>query len=99
MNFSITPATQKLICMAVFSDGGPDCGFRLEANPGGYRGPAEDFSLRKAPQSGEEVVETDRVRLFVAAESCTLLAGATTEFEGIVVKDLSGSSQSQGNLL
>jgi iron-sulfur cluster assembly protein len=80
MAFEITPRAEKFMRLMVRADGGPGAGFRLVVTPGGCSGLSADMSVRAEPVSGDAVVETSGLRLFLPAESRILLEGVTIDF-------------------
>jgi iron-sulfur cluster assembly protein len=80
MAFEITPRAEKFMRLMVRADGGPGAGFRLVVTPGGCSGLSADMSVRAEPESGDAVVETNGLRLFLPAESRILLEGVTIDF-------------------
>ena len=80
-NVTITPAAAKFINRIVrFSGHAAGAGLRLSVTPGGCSGYASQFSAEAAPADGEQLLEVDGVRLFLAAESRLLLNGLTVDF-------------------
>ena len=78
---TITPAAAKFIQRVVRFSGLPaGAGLRLSVAPGGCSGYSSQFSAEAAAQDGEQLVEVDGVRLFLAAESRLLLNGITIDF-------------------
>ncbi len=80
MNFTITPAASKFIRLMIRADGDASSGFRLAVSPGGCSGLAADISVRAEPAPGEADGERDGVKLFLPAESRSLLDGVTIDF-------------------
>jgi len=80
MELSILPAAEKFIRRMLRFGGGEHCGFRLVVTPGGCSGLNSEFSVEAAPQPGEVVFEQGGLRLFLPAESATLLEGASMDF-------------------
>jgi iron-sulfur cluster insertion protein len=58
----------------------PDAGLRVQVVPGGCSGFEYDLSLG-APQEGDEVVETDGVRVIVDRFSVPYLLGVELDYE------------------
>lgn len=80
-NLTITPAAEKFIRRIVRFSGLPaDAGFRLVVSAGGCSGYSSEFSAQAAPQPGEEVLEFNGLRIFLAAESRLMLDGVTMDF-------------------
>lgn len=78
---TVTPAAEKFIRRIVRFSGLPaDAGFRLVVSSGGCSGYNAEFSAEAAPQAGEEVLEVNGLRLFLAAESRLLLDGVIMDF-------------------
>jgi iron-sulfur cluster assembly accessory protein len=80
MNLKMTPAAEKFIRRLLRFDGGPDAGFRLKVTPGGCSGLAAEFDVAAAPATGEQAIDVNGVKLFLAAESRLLLDGVTIDF-------------------
>jgi len=80
MNFTITPAAEKFIRLMIRADGDATSGFRLAVSPGGCSGLAADISVSRQAAAGESVVDSNGVKLFIPAESRTLLEGVTIDF-------------------
>lgn len=80
-NVILTPAATKFINRIVRFSGLPaGAGLRLAVSPGGCSGYASEFSAEAAPQPGEQTLELNGLRLFLAAESRLLLEGITIDF-------------------
>ncbi len=80
-NVTITPAAAKFINRIVrFSGLAAGAGLRLAVSPGGCSGYTSEFSAEATPQAGEQTLEVNGVRLFLAAESCLMLEGITIDF-------------------
>lgn len=103
MNIAITPAAEKFIRRMIRFSGTPSGGFRLAVTHGGCSGLAADFSVERAPQAGEAVLEQNGLKLFLPAESRLLLDGATMDFadtpteSGLVFRNPKGGVQSCGS--
>lgn len=80
MSFVITPAAERFIKLMIRADGQQGSGFRLAVSPGGCSGLAADISVRRAPDTGDAVVEYNGIKLFLNAESRILLQGVTIDF-------------------
>ncbi|HEY5763823.1 MAG TPA: iron-sulfur cluster assembly accessory protein [Rhodocyclaceae bacterium] len=63
-----------------FSGAPPGSGFRLVVRSGGCSGFDSQFSVEPEPLDGDAVVDQNGWRLFLEAETCALLRGATIEF-------------------
>jgi iron-sulfur cluster assembly accessory protein len=80
-NVTLTPAATKFISRIVRFSGLPaGAGLRLAVSPGGCSGYTSEFSAEAAPVAGEQVVEVNGLRLFLAAESRLMLDGVTIDF-------------------
>jgi iron-sulfur cluster assembly protein len=94
-SFSITPAAQTFIRRILRFSGLPAgaAGFRLVVSAGGCSGHSCEFSAESKPADGDEVFESEGLRLFLPAESRLLLEGVTLDFvdsptqSGLVVHD------------
>lgn len=80
-NVTITPAATKFIGRIVRFSGLPaGAGFRLAVSPGGCSGYSSEFSAQAAPAAGEQTLEVNGLRIFLAAESRLMLDGVTIDF-------------------
>lgn len=80
-NITITPAAEKFMRRIVRFNGGPaSSGFRLKVAPGGCSGLSSEFTVEAAPLPGDTGIDCNGLPVFLTAESCTLLAGATIDF-------------------
>ena len=80
-NVTVTPAAEKFMRRIVRFSGLPaGAGFRLLVSPGGCSGYNAEFSAEAVPQAGEEALEINGLRLFLAAQSRLLLDGVTIDF-------------------
>jgi iron-sulfur cluster assembly accessory protein len=80
-NVILTPAAQKFISRIVRFSGLPSsAGLRLVVSAGGCSGYSSEFSAEAAPGPGEETLEVNGLRLFLAAESRLMLQGVTIDF-------------------
>lgn len=80
-NVTITSAADKFMRRIVRFSGLPaGAGLRLAVSPGGCSGYNSEFSAEAEPGPGEQVLEADGLRLFLAAESRMLLEGVTIDF-------------------
>ncbi|MFP3801429.1 HesB/IscA family protein [Paraburkholderia sp. SIMBA_027] len=80
-NLTVMPAAEKFMRRIVrFACLPAGAGFRLLVSPGGCSGYNAEFSAEAAPQAGEQVLEINGLRLFLAAESRLLLDGMTIDF-------------------
>ena len=78
---TVTPAAEKFIRRIVRFSGLPaGAGFRLAVSSGGCSGYNAEFSAEAGPQPGEETLEVNGMRIFLAAESRLLLDGVTMDF-------------------
>ena len=81
MCVTLTPAAATFMKrMTRFGGGHAGSGFRLAVKPGGCSGYDSQFTIESAPGEGDSVIEQDGVRLFLTADSCTLLRGFTIDF-------------------
>lgn len=81
MNITITLKAENFMRRMVRLNGGVGgSGFRLTVSPGGCSGLASSFSVEHAPHTGDEVVVSNGVRVFLPAESRILLDGVTVDF-------------------
>ncbi|NMG73314.1 HesB/IscA family protein [Aromatoleum diolicum] len=81
MCVTLTPAAATFMKRIVrFGGGKADSGFRLSVKAGGCSGFDSSFTVETAPGDGDAVIEQHGVRLFLTADSCTLLRGYTVDF-------------------
>jgi iron-sulfur cluster assembly protein len=81
MNLTITPSAEKfMLRMVRFNGGGESSGFRLTVTAGGCSGLSSEFTVEAAPLSGDSVVESNGLKIFLPAESRVLLEGVTIDF-------------------
>lgn len=80
MELSITAAAEKFIKRMLRFGGGSQPGFRLVVTTGGCSGLSGEFTVEEQPRSGDAVVETSGMKLFLPAESRLLLNGVTIDF-------------------
>ncbi len=81
MNLTITPGAEKFMRRMVrFGGGNENAGFRLVVSAGGCSGLASEFTVEAAPRSGDSVVVSNGLKLFLPAESRLLLDGVTIDF-------------------
>jgi iron-sulfur cluster assembly accessory protein len=80
MDIAFTPAAERFIRRMIRFSQDPHGGFRLVVKPGGCSGLAAEFSVESGPFSGDGVVETSGLRVFLPAESRILLTGVTVDF-------------------
>ncbi len=81
MNIAITErAASYMSRMVRFSGGSAGSGFRLVVTPGGCSGFNSSFTVEAAPQSGDAILESNGVKVFLPAESRILLDGVTVDF-------------------
>ncbi|MDR2129265.1 MAG: iron-sulfur cluster assembly accessory protein [Burkholderiaceae bacterium] len=78
---TITAAAEKFMRRIVRFSGLPaGAGFRLAVSSGGCSGYDAQFSAEAGPQSGEEILEVNGLRVFLPATSCQMLDGVTMDF-------------------
>jgi len=81
MNVTITPQAEKFMSRMIrFNGGATGSGFRLVVSPGGCSGLSSDFTVEAAPLPGDEVLESNGIKVFLPAESRILLEGVTVDF-------------------
>lgn len=81
MQLTITPAAEKFVRRMIrFGGAGEDAGFRLTVSAGGCSGLASEFTVEADPKPGDSIVVFNGIKLFLPAESCLLLEGATMDF-------------------
>jgi iron-sulfur cluster assembly accessory protein len=81
MNINITEKAAKFISRMIrFNGGTAGSGFRLVVSPGGCSGFNSSFTVEAAPQSGDAVLDSSGVKVFLPAESRILLEGVTVDF-------------------
>ena len=103
MNIAITPAAEKFIRRMVRFGGVPGGGFRLAVSPGGCSGLTTDFSVEREPRHGEATLEVQGLKLFLPAESRSLLDGVTIDFadtpteSGLFLRDSQGGASACGS--
>ena len=86
-NVTLTPAAAKFMSRMVRFSGEPDgAGFRLLVSAGGCSGFNSEFTVEAQLQTGDALVETSGVRLFLPAESRLLLDGVTIDFSDTPTK-------------
>ena len=78
---TITPAAQTFMRrMLRFAGAGDDAGFRLTVSAGGCSGYDVNFSVERAPQTGDATLDLEALRVFLPAASRLLLDGCTVDF-------------------
>lgn len=81
MNIIITPqAASFMRRMIRFNGGSAESGLRLSVKPGGCSGLSSEFTVEAAPLTGDAVLESNGVKVFLPAESRILLEGVTVDF-------------------
>lgn len=81
MNINITERAAKYISRMIrFNGGNTESGFRLLVTPGGCSGFNSDFTIESSPQSGDAMLESYGIKIFLPAESRILLEGVTIDF-------------------
>lgn len=81
MELTITAAAQSFIRRMIrFNGGDAAAGFRLVVTPGGCSGLNSEFTVEKAPQDGDSVVDFANGKIFLPMQSKLLLTGATVDF-------------------
>jgi iron-sulfur cluster assembly protein len=81
MNIKITPHAESYIRRMIrFNGGTSGSGLRLLVTPGGCSGLNSSFTVEAAPLDGDEVMESNGVKIFLPAESRIMLAGVTVDF-------------------
>lgn len=81
MCVTLTPAATRFMKRIVRFAGAPaGSGFRLVVRAGGCSGFDSRFTVETAALAGDAVIEEDGLKLFLEAESCALLRGATVDF-------------------
>jgi iron-sulfur cluster assembly accessory protein len=78
---TLTPAAEKFIRRIVRFSGLPSgAGFRLTVRPGGCSGYSSEFSAQAQAHEDERSVTAGGLLLFLDAQSCQLLDGASIDF-------------------
>ena len=81
MNVTITPKAEKFMSRMIRFNGGiAGSGFRLVVTPGGCSGLSSSFTVETAPLPGDEVLDSNGIKVFLPAESRILLDGVTVDF-------------------
>lgn len=81
MNVTVTEKAEKFMSRMIrFNGGAAGSGFRLVVTPGGCSGLSSSFTIENMPQPGDEVLDSNGVRVFLPAESRILLDGVTVDF-------------------
>jgi len=81
MNVTITEKAEKFMSRMIrFGGGATGSGFRLVVAPGGCSGLSSSFTIENMPLPGDEVMDSNGVRVFLPAESRILLDGVTVDF-------------------
>lgn len=81
MNITITPKAESFMRRMIrFNGGGAGSGFRLVVTPGGCSGYSSSFTVEAEPLTGDAVLESNGVKVFLPAESRILLEGVTIDF-------------------
>lgn len=87
MNVTITPKAEKFMSRMIrFNGGATDSGFRLVVTPGGCSGLSSSFTVENAPLPGDEVLDSNGVKVFLPAESRILLDDVTVDFSDSVME-------------
>jgi len=80
-NWTVSPAAEKFIRRMVMFSGLPaTAGFRLTVTPGGCSGYNAEFTVEAEPTAGDEVASVNGLKVFMPADTCTLLDGVIVDF-------------------
>lgn len=80
------------------AEGKSGWGIRVFVSGGGCCGPAYGMDIAENPETGDEVLEKNGLRLFADKESATKLVGCVVDYlkdgqhEGFVIKDPNAAS-------
>ncbi len=77
---SITPEAVTQLKTFLADQGTPEAGLRVFVAPGGCSGLQYGMTVEDAAEDGDEVIETDGVRLMVDNFSAMYLAGAEVDY-------------------
>jgi iron-sulfur cluster assembly accessory protein len=81
MQITITAAAEKFMRRMVrFNGAQAGAGFRLAVAPGGCSGLSSEFSVEPHALPGDTVLDVGGLAVFLPAQSCQLLEGATVDF-------------------
>jgi iron-sulfur cluster assembly protein len=80
-NWTVSAAAEKFIRRMVTFSGLPTtAGFRLTVTPGGCSGYNAEFTVEAEPAAGDEVAQVNGIKVFMPADTCTLLDGVQVDF-------------------
>jgi len=77
---TITPAAAEQLKGFLADQGSPEAGLRVFVAPGGCSGLQYGMTIEEQAEEGDEVIETDGVRLLVDNFSAMYLQGAEVDF-------------------
>jgi len=77
---TITPEAVEQLMGVLPEQGTPDAGLGVFVAPGGCSGLQYGMTIEEAAEDGDEVIETDGVRLMVDNFSAMYLAGAEVDY-------------------
>ena len=81
VNWTVAPAAEKFIRRMVKFSGLPEtAGFRLTVTPGGCSGYNAEFTVEAQAAAGDQVADVNGVKVFMPAQTCTLLDGVIVDF-------------------
>ncbi|MEY4764267.1 MAG: hypothetical protein RI907_940 [Pseudomonadota bacterium] len=80
-NWTVSPAAEKFIRRMVMFSGLPaSAGFRLTVTPGGCSGYNAEFTVEAEPAAGDAVTALNGIKVFLPADTCSLLEGVLVDF-------------------
>ncbi|MEY2873673.1 MAG: hypothetical protein RLZZ373_1044 [Pseudomonadota bacterium] len=80
-NWTVSAAAEKFIRrMVMFSGLPPTAGFRLTVTAGGCSGYNAEFTVEAEPATGDETATVNGIKVFMPADTCTLLDGVQVDF-------------------
>jgi iron-sulfur cluster assembly protein len=77
---TITPEAAQQLKVFLAEQGTPDAGLRVFVSPGGCSGLQYGMTVDEAAEEGDEVIESDGVRLLVDNFSTMYLEGAEVDY-------------------
>ena len=80
-NFLLAPSAEKFMKRMLRFDGrGATPGFRMTVSPGGCSGLSAEFSVEEGPHTGDKIIDSAGLRVFVPEASLRILEGVIVEF-------------------
>ena len=77
---TLTPVAVQRVKDLLTQRGSPELGLRVGVRGGGCSGNSYYMEFCESPSAGDEVYESDGIKVFVDSKSATLLAGTQVDF-------------------